>query len=82
LHREETAMIEEHSAANVEALLGKARKPSSDAMRLHPFYRGDIETALKCSIRDSDDMLTQISAVRAGLDQVGRAILEYHMTTT
>jgi DNA-binding FrmR family transcriptional regulator len=29
--------------------------------------------------RDSDEMLTQISAVRAGLDQVGRAILEYHI---
>jgi DNA-binding FrmR family transcriptional regulator len=29
--------------------------------------------------RDSDDMLTQISAVRAGLDQVGRAILAYHI---
>ncbi len=27
--------------------------------------------------RDVDDMLTQISAVRAGLDQVGKAILEY-----
>lgn len=29
--------------------------------------------------RDSDDMLTQIAAVRAGLDQVGRAILELHI---
>ena len=27
--------------------------------------------------RDVDDMLTQVAAVRAGLDQVGRAILEY-----
>ncbi|GAC1427951.1 MAG: hypothetical protein PVS3B3_20270 [Ktedonobacteraceae bacterium] len=27
--------------------------------------------------RDVDDMLTQIAAVRAGLDQVGRTILEY-----
>ncbi|GAC1404318.1 MAG: hypothetical protein NVSMB49_22690 [Ktedonobacteraceae bacterium] len=27
--------------------------------------------------RDIDDMLTQVAAVRAGLDQVGRAILEY-----
>lgn len=29
--------------------------------------------------RDCDDMLTQIAAVRAGLDQVGRAILEHHI---
>ncbi len=27
--------------------------------------------------RDVDDMLTQVAAVRAGLDQIGRAILEY-----
>jgi CsoR family transcriptional regulator, copper-sensing transcriptional repressor len=29
--------------------------------------------------RDSDDMLTQIAAVRAALDQVGKAILEQHI---
>ena len=29
--------------------------------------------------RDSDDMLTQIAAVRAALDQVGKAILEHHI---
>jgi CsoR family transcriptional regulator, copper-sensing transcriptional repressor len=29
--------------------------------------------------RECDDMLTQIAAVRAGLDQVGRAILEHHI---
>ncbi|GAC1646218.1 MAG: hypothetical protein NVS4B9_38150 [Ktedonobacteraceae bacterium] len=29
--------------------------------------------------RDIDDMLTQVAAVRAGLDQVGRAMLEYHI---
>ncbi len=28
---------------------------------------------------DSDDMLTQIAAVRAALDQVGRLILEHHI---
>ena len=30
---------------NVDELLAKAKKPSADAMRLHPFYRGKIETA-------------------------------------
>lgn len=29
--------------------------------------------------RDCDDMLTQIAAVRAALDQAGRAILEHHI---
>ncbi len=30
--------------------------------------------------READDMLTQIAAVRAALDQVGKAILEQHIT--
>ncbi len=30
--------------------------------------------------RECDDMLTQIAAVRAALDQVGKAILEQHIT--
>jgi DNA-binding FrmR family transcriptional regulator len=29
--------------------------------------------------RDIDDLLTQISAVRAALDQIGRAMLELHI---
>jgi len=29
--------------------------------------------------RDADDILTQIAAVRAGLDQVGKAILEHRI---
>jgi CsoR family transcriptional regulator, copper-sensing transcriptional repressor len=29
--------------------------------------------------RDVDDMLTQIAAVRAGLDQAGRTMLELHI---
>jgi malate dehydrogenase (oxaloacetate-decarboxylating) len=40
---------------NVEALLKKANKPSSDALKLHPFYRGKIETTLKCAVRSLDD---------------------------
>lgn len=38
-----------------EELLAKAKKPSDDAMRLHPFYRGKIETVPKCRIRDFND---------------------------
>ncbi len=48
-------MLSEKKPINVEALLAKAKKPSADAMKLHPFYRGKIETALKCTVRSFDD---------------------------
>ncbi|TEU13089.1 MAG: NADP-dependent malic enzyme [Anaerolineales bacterium] len=38
-----------------EELLAKAKKPAEDAMRLHPFYRGKIQTVSKCVIRGLDD---------------------------
>lgn len=40
---------------NVDELLAKAKKPAADAMVLHPFYRGKVETALKCCVRDFND---------------------------
>ena len=40
---------------NIEALLSKAKQPSADAMRLHPYYRGKVEIALKCRVRDFND---------------------------
>jgi malate dehydrogenase (oxaloacetate-decarboxylating) len=39
----------------VDQLLAKAKQPSADAMKLHPFYRGKVEVALKCCIRDFND---------------------------
>lgn len=48
-------MLTEKQPIDVEALLAKAKKPSADAMKLHPFYRGKIETALKCTVRSFDD---------------------------
>jgi len=38
-----------------EELLAKAQKPSEDAMKLHPFYKGKIEIVSKCVIRDFQD---------------------------
>jgi len=38
-----------------EDLLKKAEKPAADAMKLHPFYRGKMETVLKCAVRSLDD---------------------------
>lgn len=40
---------------NVDELLAKAKKPSADALTLHPFYRGKVETNLKCTVRDFND---------------------------
>jgi len=38
-----------------EELLAKARKPAEDAMRLHPFYQGKMQTISKCVVRDFND---------------------------
>ncbi len=40
---------------DIETRLAKAQKPSADAMKLHPFYRGKIETGIKVAIRSVDD---------------------------
>lgn len=38
-----------------EQLLAKAEGPSGEAMRLHPYYRGKVETTLKVPVRDMGD---------------------------
>ena len=38
-----------------EELLAKARKPAEDALRLHPFYRGKVQTMPKCRVHDLRD---------------------------
>ena len=48
-------MLKEEQAVDIDELLAKAKKPSADAMKLHPFYRGKVETTLKCVVRDIDD---------------------------
>lgn len=48
-------MVTKEPAMNIDELLAKAKKPSGDAMVLHPFYRGKIETTLKCTVRSFDD---------------------------
>ena len=39
----------------VEGLLARAQKPAKDAMKLHPFYHGKMQTVPKCCIRDFND---------------------------
>jgi malate dehydrogenase (oxaloacetate-decarboxylating) len=48
-------MLQEKREVDVDELLAKAQKPSADAMQLHPFYRGKVETTLKCVVRDIND---------------------------
>ncbi len=48
-------MLKTNEPFNVDELLTKAKKPAGDAMALHPFYRGKIETALKCCVRGFND---------------------------
>jgi len=39
----------------VEELLAKAKKPSEDAMKMHPFYKGKMQTVPRCAIRSFKD---------------------------
>jgi len=43
------------SKITIEELLAKARKPADDAMKLHPFYQGKMQTVPKCAIRGFSD---------------------------
>jgi malate dehydrogenase (oxaloacetate-decarboxylating) len=37
-------------------MLAKAKQPSADAMRLHSFYKGKMQTTLRCRVRDFNDL--------------------------
>lgn len=39
----------------VEELLTRAKKPAEDALVLHPYYRGKVQTAPRCPVRGLDD---------------------------
>jgi len=38
-----------------EELLEKSKKPSADALKMHPFFKGKISSTLKCCVRDFND---------------------------
>ena len=48
-------MVMKGKEVDIDKLLAKAKKPAADALALHPFYKGKIETALKCCVRDFHD---------------------------
>lgn len=45
----------EDQEKKVQELLNKAEQPAEDALKLHPFYQGKMETTLKCTVRGIDD---------------------------
>jgi len=51
----EVRMPDADGTPTVEEMKAKAYQPMEDAMKLHPFYRGKIETTLKCCVRDFQD---------------------------
>jgi malate dehydrogenase (oxaloacetate-decarboxylating) len=48
-------MLKDAPDVSTEELLAKAKQPAADAMRLHPFYHGKVQTALRCRVRDFND---------------------------
>ena len=40
---------------DVDKLLQKAKKPSADALKMHPYYKGKIQVSLKAPVRDISD---------------------------
>jgi hypothetical protein len=68
----EIVCLERRKYMNIEELLAKAKKPSADAMRLHPFYRGKIQTALKCTVHSfADFAIWYTPGVAAGESGIG-----------
>jgi malate dehydrogenase (oxaloacetate-decarboxylating) len=45
----------EENMLTKEQLLEKSKKPSADALKMHPFYKGKIASAVKCCVRDFND---------------------------
>ncbi|MEZ5447278.1 MAG: NADP-dependent malic enzyme [Gammaproteobacteria bacterium] len=45
----------EGKTPTVEELLAAANRPAQESMRLHPYYRGKVQTLPKCAIRGLED---------------------------
>ncbi len=65
-----------------EELIEKAKKPSADALALHPFYRGKMQAAPKCCIRDlADFAIWYTPGVAAPCKEIQRDVsLSYEYT--
>lgn len=62
------------SKQHIKKLLQKAQKPSRDAMKLHPFYKGKMQTMLKVPIRDKYDFAVWYTP---GVAQVSKDIFKH-----
>ncbi|MBN1430351.1 MAG: NADP-dependent malic enzyme [Anaerolineae bacterium] len=66
---------------STEELLEKAQKPSADALKLHPFYKGKTQTALRCRVRDFNDFAIWytpgVAAVCKAIEAEPELIYEY-----
>lgn len=40
---------------DIDKLLAKAKKPSADALKMHPYYKGKIQTAIKAPVNSVQD---------------------------
>lgn len=40
---------------NIDKLLEKAKKPSADALKMHPYYKGKLQVAIKAPVNDVSD---------------------------
>ena len=56
-----------------EDLLERANKPAEDALKLHALYRGKMQTALKCQVRDVNDFAIYYTPGVAGPCQAIKA---------
>lgn len=66
--------IKNPSKEQIKKLLQKAQKPSDDAMRLHPFYKGKMQTMPKVPIRDRYDFAVWYTP---GVAQVSKDIFKH-----
>lgn len=48
-------MTQPLSPQEIEAMLARANQPSAEALRLHPYYRGKVQTVPKVPVRHFDD---------------------------
>ena len=48
-------MCAEEQKSGQNADLERANRPQAESMRLHSFYRGKMETTLRCPVRNADD---------------------------
>ena len=61
-----------------EELIAKAKKPAEDALIMHPYYHGKMQTLPRCVVRNFDDLAIWYSP---GVAAASKAIkYRYHQS--